>query len=241
MSVNKLDLKELLNYIDPSALDYQEWTEIGMALKYEGYDPHVWDEWSQRDSGRYYEGETYKKWESFNDSGVTGATITMLAKQGGWQSRGSNKIHHALDWNSTISAEDLVVVDHDWLENKAIQEPNENNWNPVDQIIDYLNTLFEPNDYVSYVFDWHEGHDGRPKPNRGVFTKTADIIIKELSKWRKDHDALNAIGFAMGDYDENVGAWVRFNPLDGQGVYDDNVTDYRYALIESDSQEIEKQ
>lgn len=241
MSENKLDLKELLNYVDPSALDYQEWAEVGMALKYEGYDPHVWDEWSQRDAGRYHEGETYKKWESFNDTGITGATITMLAKDGGWQSKRSNKNHHALDWNSTISAEDLVIVDHDWLESKAIQEPNENNWSPVDQIIEYLNTLFEPNDYVSYVFDWHEGHDGRPKPNRGVFTKTADNIIKELSKWRKDHDALNAIGFAMGDYTPEVGAWVRFNPLDGQGVYDDNVTDYRYALIESDSQEIEKQ
>lgn len=241
MTENKLDLKELLNYVDPSTLDYQEWTEVGMALKTEGYSPDVWDEWSQRDGGRYYEGETYKKWDSFNDSGITGATITMLAKDGGWQPKGSsNKNHHALDWNSTISDE-LVVVDHDWLENKAVHQPNQKNWSPVDQIIEYMNILFEPNDYVSYVFDWHEGHDGRPKPNRGVFTKTADNIIKELSKWRKQYDDLDAIGFAMGDYDPDVGAWVRFNPLDGQGINDENVTDYRYALIESDAQEIEKQ
>lgn len=217
-----------------------EWAEIGMALKHEGYSVDVWDEWSRRDAARYHDGETEKKWDSFNDSGVTGATITHLAKQGGWEPRGK-KNHHALDWNSTISVDDLVVIDHDWLETKAVQEPNPNTWSPVDQIIEYMNALFEPTDYVSYVFDWHEGPDGRPKPNRGVYTKTADNIIQELNKWRKTNNDIDAIGYAMGDYTPAVGAWVRFNPLDGNGINDENVTDFRYALIESDSQEIGKQ
>ena len=29
------DLKELLDYIDPASLNYQEWVNVGMALKYE--------------------------------------------------------------------------------------------------------------------------------------------------------------------------------------------------------------
>ena len=28
------DLKELLDYIDPASLNYQEWVNVGMALKY---------------------------------------------------------------------------------------------------------------------------------------------------------------------------------------------------------------
>ena len=32
-----------------------------------------------------------------------------------------------------------------------------------------------------------------------------------------------------------------FNPLDGKGVRNENVTEYRYALVESDSMEIGKQ
>ncbi len=32
-----------------------------------------------------------------------------------------------------------------------------------------------------------------------------------------------------------------FNPLDGKGVKNDNVTDYRYALVESDSMDLAKQ
>ena len=53
----------------------------------------------------------------------------------------------------------------------------------------------------------------------------------------KDDD----IGAVFGDYNKDVGAWIRFNPLDGKGVKNDNVTDYRYALVESDEIPIETQ
>ena len=39
-------LDEIINYIDPAGCDYQEWCNVGMALKYEGYDVSVWDRWS---------------------------------------------------------------------------------------------------------------------------------------------------------------------------------------------------
>ena len=45
----------------------------------------------------------------------------------------------------------------------------------------------------------------------------------------------------IGDYKEAAGAWIRFNPLDGRGVKNENVTDYRFALVESDNMEIEEQ
>ena len=38
-----------------------------------------------------------------------------------------------------------------------------------------------------------------------------------------------------------MGAWIRFNPLDGKGVKDANVLSYRYALVESDEMGIGKQ
>ena len=80
------DLKELLKYIDPSTLDYQEWVNVGMALKHEGYTASDWDEWSMNDS-RYHTGECEKKWATFKGTGlpVTGATITQMAKDRGWQ------------------------------------------------------------------------------------------------------------------------------------------------------------
>lgn len=49
------------------------------------------------------------------------------------------------------------------------------------------------------------------------------------------------IGSVLGDYNEEAGAWIRFNPLDGAGVKNENVVSFKYALVESDTMDIEKQ
>lgn len=229
--MSKFNLLELLDYIEPGATSYSEWTEIGMALKSEGYTASDWDTWSQKDPQRYRPGEVYSKWETFLDVGITGATITQMAKDNGWQSRTERRDTGALDWNSTISDE-LRIIDDAWIENKEVHEPNI--WNPKDQIIRYINALFDSNDYVGYVTETWESGDGKALPGKGVYSKSAGQIIEELNKY-------DDIGFAIGDYNPLVGAWIRFNPLDGQGVKNDNVTDFRYALVESDTTDIERQ
>ena len=40
------------------------------------------------------------------------------------------------------------------------------------------------------------------------------------------------ISQVLGDWDPEVGAWICFNPVDGTGRKDANVTAYRYALVE---------
>ncbi|WP_349669986.1 PriCT-2 domain-containing protein, partial [Lacrimispora sp.] len=47
------DLMEVLNHIDPSDLEYQDWINVGMALQHEGYSVDVWDRWSMNDQ-RYH-------------------------------------------------------------------------------------------------------------------------------------------------------------------------------------------
>lgn len=42
---NNINLIELLEYIEPSFLDYQDWVNVGMALKYEGYCPESVRSW----------------------------------------------------------------------------------------------------------------------------------------------------------------------------------------------------
>ena len=45
----------------------------------------------------------------------------------------------------------------------------------------------------------------------------------------------------MGDYNPEAGAWIRFNPLDGNGVRNENVTRFDFALVESDEMPLEEQ
>ena len=48
----ELSLKEALEYIDPSSLDYQDWVGIGIGLQEAGYGPEDWDRWSSLDANR---------------------------------------------------------------------------------------------------------------------------------------------------------------------------------------------
>ena len=94
MSEGTFDLIPLLDYIDPSTLSYQEWVNVGMALKQEGYTAMDWDTWSQSDS-RYKKGECFSKWDTFQYDGggaVTGATITQMAKDNCWEAMSSTGI-----------------------------------------------------------------------------------------------------------------------------------------------------
>ena len=68
MTEEKLDLKELIKYIDPAACTYSEWVEVGMALKHEGYSCDDWDEWSRPDK-RYHSGDCEKKWLTYRSDG----------------------------------------------------------------------------------------------------------------------------------------------------------------------------
>lgn len=228
------DLLEILKYIEPSKLDYTEWISVGMSLKTEGYSAYDWDVWSSRDE-RYKQGECYSKWESFKEEAgaiVTAGTIVQLAKDQGFSF--TSDYGHALGWDDEISAdEQYVVIDKDWLEGKDIEEPKD--WNPVQEIIKYLSTLFESNDNVGYVTDTYVNDDGKHLPSKGNYDRTAGKLIEELSKCNGD------IGAVLGDYKAEAGAWIRFNPLDGKGVKNDNVTEYRYALVESDDLELDKQ
>ena len=77
-----LNLLEILEHINPAVLDYQEWVNVGMALKDEGYSCNDWDNWSKKDFARYHSGDCEKKWETFNGSAspVTAGTIVQYAK-----------------------------------------------------------------------------------------------------------------------------------------------------------------
>jgi hypothetical protein len=234
---NKIDLIALLEYVDPTYLSYQDWTNVGMSLKHEGYTALDWDQWSQRDDGRYHSGECFKKWDTFKGNGqpVTGATITQLAKDNGWRSPYKQEDGgHELDWNDTLRRDDLVIIDRNWIEGQEIHEPTK--WEPAKQIIKYLETLFEPSETVAYNMQAWQDEDGKWKPsNKGSFDRTAGQLIEALTHCNDD------IGAVLGDYEPEAGAWIRFNPLDGKGVKNDNVTEFRYALVESDNMSLDKQ
>ena len=229
--MDKFDVKELLAAINPARLTYSEWVQVGMALKADGQDAGLWDEWSRRDAARYHDGECARKWRTLSAYGGIGSgTLYHMAQEQGY--RPPDDGGHALDWGDTL--EDGAIIDPRWVESRDIPPaPEGDAWDPRQQIIRYLETLFEASENVGYVTEsWEK--DGRYLPSKGAYDRTAGELIQALSRCKE-------IGEVLGDYKESAGAWIRFNPLDGKGVKNENVTDYRYALVESDAMDIEKQ
>lgn len=233
------NILELLDHIDPSVLDYQQWCNVGMALKEEGFSADVWDEWSRQDAARYHPGECQRKWNGFTGSRtpVTGGTIAQYAMEQGYVFP-SREEGAELAWDGIIGGrkQDTVVVDTRWLEGRDVPPPPRNfdGHEQARQLSRYLETLFEAGETVGYVTSTWE-KDGKYLPSKGDYSRTAGELIEALAKCDGD------VGAVLGDYKPEAGAWIRFNPLDGQGVKDSNITDYRYALVESDERSLEDQ
>lgn len=215
------NIVEALKHIEVSNTTYDEWLIIGMALKAEGYDVSVWDEWSKNDS-RYKTGECERKWRSFNGSSnpTAGGTIIKIAKDSGWEPRGG-----FLEWD------DIIEYDGDGM----IYDPKSEK-KPTEQLITYLETLFKDDEYVGYVTNdvWQDSK-GKWKPGKGQYDRTAKELIDLLKKHPDD------IGAVVGDWKDECGAWIRFNPVDASGVKNENITRFTYALVEFDTIPVSEQ
>ena len=238
---SKIDLRELLEYIDPSQCSYDEWLNVGLALHQEGYPMFVWEEWSADDGERFHDGECAAKWESFGrytGKLVTGATITQMAKENGWTSKHKFENNEALSFDSMVLAttpEQYQVVDKNWIEESDVHIPKSY---PLEQrkqdIVTYLTTLFEPEEYVGYVVNTFALPDGKQSPTMGNYSRTVQQILDGIN-------GTTQLENVFGSFNKEMGAWIRFNPIDGKGVKNDNVTAFRYMLLESDNMSLGKQ
>lgn len=228
---NEINIAEYLEHIPCSSLDYQQWVNVGMALKLEGYPCSLWESWSRQDS-RFKDGECEKKWRTFNGSSepVTIGTIVQYAKDFGYDPASDMGL---LDWDDEIGVDkfDLGWVEPDQIEDKK----SDDNIDSYKEIVTYLDALFEPDEKVNIVTKSFQDDDKKYKPSGYGMTYPVKALLKDLKKHQND------ICAAIGDYDPAAGAWVRFNPMDGKGTRNSNVTSFKYALVESDKMELSMQ
>ena len=216
----------MLNVIPPDC-DYDEWLKVGMALKHEGATVDVWENWSSRGS-KYKKGECERKWRSFKRNEVTGGTLFHIATQYGYEPE-----HDDATYDIHNLLLDELIVDPSFVSIERVPGLPEN-YNPKGDMLEYFSTLFEPDDFVGYCVNFYfDDKDKTYKPSQTVYRRTAGDIVNKL----RNGTIENAIGTAT----QGAGAYVRFNPLDGKGENNKNVTRWKYCLIESDEDSIEKQ
>lgn len=221
---------EALRYIDPD--DYDEWLKVGMALKHEGCSLQDWEEWSSS-SSKYQPGVCASKWASFREENagapVTAGTLIQIAKDHGM----TITVSDGFGWDDPVEeiSKNYEIVDKAFVKEEAVPAPQKG-YKSVDDLCAYLSELFERDEYVGYC-DKLTYENERWVPKHGIKSRTAGELI----------DLLKSGGFAAASITEESqgGAMIRFNPLDGIGESDANVTKFRYCLVESDKDSIEKQ
>lgn len=213
-------VQSALDAIDPVMLNYEDWLHVGMALKDEGLPCAVWDSWSMKDRDRYKPGNCLRKWNSFNGDGWTIATVFHLAEERGWTS------YKRYTWDDYLPA---YAENYDEVIATGAKEEEQ----PWQMAVRYLETLFTPDESVSYV------HSATYKEDRDKWVPADAGHVRKVSALIRDLKRYKNLDEAFGSINENAGAWIRHNPATGAG--DKDITRYGYVLVESDDLPIEDQ
>ncbi len=82
------DWEEVLQHV-PGYEDHDTWIEVGLALKAELGDAGfpLWENWSKQSAKWAQENNPQRRWNKFEPSRITGATLIYRAKENGWQPR----------------------------------------------------------------------------------------------------------------------------------------------------------
>ena len=213
-----------------------------MALKHEGYSLTIWEDWSRK-GNKFHDGECSRKWDSFGeetDTIVTGATITNLAKSGGWKNEDS-----PIAMNARLP-DDLTILDPEYIEPEQLKVPTDTAWTNkarAEELINYVKALFDDDEIVSYTTKSFKDKDGKFKPIEEGLHIYAGDMVKRLKQYGRIDLAIGSQTISSDEDDSPLsgGAWIRFNPMNGNGAKNSDVTSYRYTLIESDKMSVSKQ
>lgn len=221
-------IRELLNQLDPALLDYNDWLKVGSALKHHGGTAYEWDAWSRKDGARFRDGECDRKWSGL-DAGakaVTVATIVEFAKRQGISISTSTGEDYDADDYTPVDYMGVYTLPRIRKEYVMEEELPPITASPEVQLKTYLQTLFQPEEYVAFNVNAVLNGEKYVPAGRGVYTSTCGEMITALN---------NGMDFAIGTIETpEAGAWIRFNPFDGTGINDKNVTAFRFGLVECD-------
>jgi hypothetical protein len=159
-------------------------------------------------------------------------TVYHMAQEFGWSPAQSMKTY---GWDDLITTDEEKSSGWHREDTNLTVPPVSDGYNPVRDVSDYLSALFEPDEKVCIVVTASQDEEGKWRPYGGSTSRTSKQLLDTLKKHPDD------LSDTFGTPNPQAGVWVCFNPMDGSGRRNVNVTSYRYALVESDTQDIDTQ
>lgn len=236
-------IRRILSYVDPSALNYNEWLSVGMALKNAGYSFDVWDSWSIDDA---HTAERPAKWDGFaaDGTGLKIGTVIKLAQMYGCpdsvlfpQDAASMFGVIGFDEPVTVSGSGQIRA-ADPPRSAQPRQPKRQNFRIVKHETEtdaearrlFLQQLFSPDETVCYESSIRtkKGCPGKYEPS-------------DTARRRYETARALADRAEFFNYYQPAGMWLCVNPTDGNGRKIENITSWRWVLIESDEMPEEQQ
>ena len=84
--LKRFRIERMLEHINVVDGEYEKWLSVGMALKNEGFECSLWEQWS-RSQPEFKEGECESKWNGFNRTGYGIGTIFQYATEGNYDEK----------------------------------------------------------------------------------------------------------------------------------------------------------
>lgn len=211
----------------------------------------------------------WDSFKSETEKPVTGGTIVAMAKEHGYDPKAADEpipLDYCLteedERKAKIMALDGTKDDAPRTESgfsrPKFEEPKE--WNPVHDMLTFLDRCFNPDEIVSFQEGYYDEKKGKWVPGEKENQMTAGSMIDRLKgNYQKFvdgggdiHDENKLADVITGVIPLNPksrfgGVWVRMNPIDPKRdpthttPTNKMVTDYRFALLESDDMPLEEQ
>lgn len=211
----------------------------------------------------------WDSFKSETEKPVTGGTIVAMAKEHGYDPKAADepipfdyrlteedeRKAHIMAFGGTM---DDVPRTESGFSRPKFEEPKE--WNPVHDMLTFLDRCFNPDEIVSFQEGYYDEKKGKWTPGKKENRMTAGSMIDRLKgNYQKFvdgggdiHDENKLADVITGVIPLNPksrfgGVWVRMNPIDPKRdpthttPTNKMVTDYRFALLESDDMPLEEQ
>ena len=221
-------IEAALNCIDPATLEEKEWTDVNMACKNVGVSYEVIDAWNQKDPARYDQKENLKRWNSFKQDALGGlqeGTIINIAKR--YKFDPKKPVNDYIGEMHTITVKPAKPEKREYQSYKGLDTRG--------QIRAQIKALFSPEDGVSLAIASTKRGKGGYSPIGRVDKKASELL--EIL----DSEEQTRAFLEEHHYNPQAGAWICVNPTDGKGGKGENITAYKYALIECDNVGLDKQ
>ena len=227
------EIESLLSRIS-SDCPYNDWFRVGCALKHEGCAYEVFRDWSAKAPKRFDEAACRRTWDSIGEDHAAKVSMGTLRWMAGQScSPEQERLDESAEKNILPVPESVVKTSEmsETSETSPLPEP-EGVDEMAEQAAIFIDSMFLPGENFELVMNSRQNEKGKFIPIRSK----ENVCRHDATELTSEN--LTTLKTVAGQ--ATHGVWISLNPVQpadrmkGNAPSDQDVTDFRYVLVEAD-------